>query len=160
MRKIALVGAAAALATALSGPALAKSVKTHHMARDQQMAQQTNAGWNNGWNSGWTNNGWNNDWNRRGTGFWPADIAAGAVGTAAGIAGAAVGTAGAIATAPFRTADAYAYDPGPYRFSQPTYDRGQNGYYGNWDSYATRNGLACRPGTMFKGADGLMRPCQ
>lgn len=164
MNKIAIVGAVTVLATALSGPALAKHVKEHrHMVREQTMRertqtmpQQANAGWNNGWNSGWNNNGWD----RRSSGFWPADVAAGAVGTAAGIAGAAVGTAGAIATAPFRTADAYAYDPGPYHYSQPTFDRGPNGYYGDWNSYATRNGLACRPGTMFKGADGAMHLCQ
>lgn len=158
MNKIAIVGVAAALATALSGPALAKHIKEHrHMVREQAtpqqaIPQQAIAGWNSGWN--------NNGWDRRNSGFWPADVAAGAVGTAAGIAGAAVGTAGAIATAPFRTADAYAYDPGPYHYSQPAFDRGPNGYYGNWDSYATRNGLACRPGTMFKGADGAMHLCQ
>ncbi|WP_315705135.1 MULTISPECIES: hypothetical protein [unclassified Bradyrhizobium] len=149
MNKIATVGVAAALATALSGPALAKHVKGHrNIVREQTMPQQADAGWNN------------NGWDRRNSGFWPVDVAAGAVGTAAGVAGAAVGTAGAIATAPFRAADAYAYDPGPYHYSQPAFDRGPTGYYGNWDSYATRNGLACRPGTMFKGSDGVMHLCQ
>lgn len=38
------------------------------------------------------------------SGFWPADVATGVVGGAAGLAGAAVSTAGAIATAPFRAA--------------------------------------------------------
>ncbi|MGJ4945497.1 hypothetical protein ACQR1W_33385 [Bradyrhizobium sp. HKCCYLS1011] len=153
MKMIAIVGAAAVLATALSGPALAKHVKGHHgVMREQTMPQQADAGWNNGWN--------NNGWDRRNSGFWPGDVAAGAVGTAAGIAGAAVGTAGALAAAPFSAADAYAYDPGPYHYSQPTFDRGANGYYGNWDSYATRNGISCRPGTMFKGADGAMHLCQ
>jgi hypothetical protein len=152
---------------------MAKTVRHHHMAAQQglqQPQQDANAGWNN---NGWNNNGWNNnDWNdeRRDSGFWPADVAAGAVGTAAGIAGAAVGTAGAIATSPFRTADAYAYDnryaaasaPPPIALERaaPYDDRGQNGYYGNWDNFATRNGIACRPGTMFKGADGLAHPCQ
>ena len=56
--------------------------------------------------------------------------------TASGIAGAAIGTAGAIATAPFR--DSYAYDRPHYR------DRG----------------LACRPGTWFRGADGRRHLCQ
>ncbi|GLH77798.1 hypothetical protein SSBR45G_27060 [Bradyrhizobium sp. SSBR45G] len=152
MIRSAILGAAV-LATALAGPAMARDMHhrhmDHHMAgHDAAMMQQR------------TDGGWNNDWNRRGTGFWPTDIAVGAVGTAAGIAGAAIGTAGAIATAPFRTADAYAYDPGPYRFSQPGYDRGPNGYYGDWNSYATRNGLVCRPGTVFKGSDGLMHICQ
>lgn len=42
------------------------------------------------------------------SGFWPADVAATAVGGAVGLAGAAVDTAGAIATAPFRASNAYA----------------------------------------------------
>lgn len=41
-----------------------------------------------------------------GSGFWPADVAAGVV-------GGAIGTAGAIATAPFRN-DVYAYNHGYY----------------------------------------------
>jgi hypothetical protein len=153
MTRLAILGAAV-LATALAGPTMARDMHHRHMARQDAapMQQRADAGWNNGWN---------NDWNRRNnTGFWPANVAAGAVGAAAGVAGAAIGTAGAIATAPFRTADAYAYDPGPYRFGQPSFDRGPNGYYGDWNSYATRNGLVCRPGTMFKGADGAMHLCQ
>jgi len=43
---------------------------------------------------------------RYGTGFWPADVAA-------GIVGGAIGTAGAIAAAPFG-AGPYAYYNGPY----------------------------------------------
>jgi hypothetical protein len=157
MRKIVILGAAAALA--LAGPAMARDMKGHHrhMAKQhtmqQQPQQQANAGWN-GWNT-------NNDWNRRGsTGFWPTDVAAGAVGAAAGIAGAAVGTAGAIATAPFRN-DAYAYAPGQngYR-AEMAYDHGPNGFYGNWDTYAARNGFVCRPGTFFKGSDGRQHICQ
>lgn len=45
---------------------------------------------------------------RYGTGFWPADAAA-------GIVGGAIGTAGAIAAAPFG-AGPYAYYNGPYRY--------------------------------------------
>ena len=37
---------------------------------------------------------------------------------------------------------------------------GQNGWYGNWSSYAARNGISCRPGTYFKGADGFQHLCQ
>ncbi|MDE5446354.1 hypothetical protein GWG65_34340 [Bradyrhizobium sp. CSA207] len=37
---------------------------------------------------------------------------------------------------------------------------GPNGWYGNWSTYASRNGISCRPGTYFKGADGLQHPCQ
>jgi hypothetical protein len=72
-----------------------------------------------------------------------ADTAGAAVGAAAGIAGAAIGTAGAIATAPFR--GSYAYDRDPYyrdRYYQPD------------------NGLVCRPGTWFRGEDGLRHLCQ
>ena len=169
MRKIAILGAAM-LATALAGPSMAKSIHHHHMASHRAMQTQQQdanaASTNNGWfNNGWNNNGWNE---RRDTGFWPTDIAAGAVGTAAGVAGAAVGTAGAIATAPFRVGDAYGYDrhyaaaPAPIALERGDpnyYDRGENGYYGNWDSYAARNGISCRPGTMFKDGNRL-RPCQ
>ena len=60
--------------------------------------------------------------------------------TAAGIAGAAIGTAGAIATAPFGNSyNAY----GPY----------------GADPYSDPN-FACRPGTWFKGEDGLRHRCQ
>jgi hypothetical protein len=148
MTRFAILGAAV-LATALAGPAMARDTHHRHMVRQDAAPMQQRA-----------DAGWNNDWNRRNTGFWPANVAAGAVGAAAGVAGAAIGTAGAIATAPFRTADAYAYDPGPYRYDQPSFDRGPNGYYGDWNSYATRNGLVCRPGTMFKGSDGVMHLCQ
>jgi hypothetical protein len=165
MRKIAILGAAA-LATALAAPTMAKETKAnrhHHMAQrtmQQPMAQRDA-------NAGWNNNGWNGP--RRDTGFWPGNVAAGAVGTAAGIAGAAVGTAGAIATAPFRPYDAYAYDaryaaaaPPPMTLERAApyqYDRGENGWYGNWDSYAAHNGISCRPGTLFKDGN-RMRPCQ
>ena len=37
---------------------------------------------------------------------------------------------------------------------------GSNGWSGSWNTYAARNGIVCRPGTYFKGADGLRRPCQ
>ena len=37
---------------------------------------------------------------------------------------------------------------------------GENGWYGNWNTYATRNGIVCKPGTYFKGADGLRHLCQ
>jgi hypothetical protein len=45
------------------------------------------------------------------SGFWPADVAGAAVGTAGAIAAGAVNTAGAIATAPFRPANSYGYYP-------------------------------------------------
>lgn len=83
-----------------------------------------------------------------GPGEVAGNVVGGAVGTAGALAAGAVNTAGAIATAPFRGMDSYAYYNGPYN--------------GGWDrrSYAERNGFVCTPGTLFKGADGLMHPCQ
>jgi hypothetical protein len=77
------------------------------------------------------------------SGFWPVD-AAGAV------AGAAVGTAAAVASAPFQG----------WGNSYASYDRSGPGWYGNWDAYAARNGIVCRPGTLFKGEDGRQHLCQ
>ncbi|MCP3405950.1 hypothetical protein [Bradyrhizobium sp. CCGB01] len=37
---------------------------------------------------------------------------------------------------------------------------GEMGWHGNWNTYAARNGIVCRPGTYFKGADGLLHLCQ
>jgi hypothetical protein len=152
MRKFVIFGAAAVVfASALAGPAMARETRHHHrhMAARTMPPQQADAGWNN--------NGWNNNsWDRGPTGFLPLDVAAGAAGAAAGVAGAAVGTAGAIATAPFRTADSYAYAPNGYN----TYAYGPNGYYGDWNTYAARNGLVCRPGTWYKADDGRQHLCQ
>ncbi len=50
------------------------------------------------------------------SGFWPADAAGAAVGTAGAIAAGAVNTAGAIATAPFRPANSYAYPTNSYAY--------------------------------------------
>ncbi|MDN3278231.1 hypothetical protein QWJ07_28485 [Frankia sp. RB7] len=77
------------------------------------------------------------------SGFWPVD-AAGAV------AGAAVGTAATVAAAPFQG----------WGNSYASYDRSGPGWYGNWDAYAARNGIVCRPGTWFKGEDGRQHLCQ
>lgn len=53
------------------------------------------------------------------------------------------GTAAAIATAP-----SYA-------------GSGRNAFYGDgWEDYAGRNGIVCRPGTLFRGQDGYLHPCQ
>jgi len=71
MKKLTLVGAAAILAAAIATPAMAQSRVNH------------------------------DNYRYRDSGFWPADVAADAV-----------GTAGAIATAPFRAGDAYAYNGG------------------------------------------------
>lgn len=84
------------------------------------------------------------------SGFWPVD-------TAGAVAGAAVGTAAAVAAAPFQGwGNSYAYDnSGGYNAG-----RGEMGWYGNWDAYAARNGIVCRPGTWFKGEDGRQHLCQ
>ncbi|OKO92528.1 hypothetical protein AC629_00350 [Bradyrhizobium sp. NAS80.1] len=37
---------------------------------------------------------------------------------------------------------------------------GELGWHGDWNTYATRNGIVCRPGTYFKGADGVRHLCQ
>jgi hypothetical protein len=82
----------------------------------------------------------------------------GVVGAAAGAAGAAVGTAAAVAAAPFggwRNSYA-AYGT----YGQPVMMYGPNGWYGDWSTYASRNGIVCRPGTYFKGEDGHQHPCQ
>jgi hypothetical protein len=67
---------------------------------------------------------------------------------AGNVVGGAVATAGAIATAPFRAFD-------------NSYDYYGYGYGGrDWKTYAAHNGLACTPGTTFKGPDGQQHPCQ
>ena len=110
-----LLTAAAVLSTAITVPAMAQDPA----ARAQQIRQKQDM--ERTYHS-----------RHHGSGFWPADVAAGVV-------GGAVGTAGAIATAPFR-GDVYAYN-----------DR----YYG---AYAS--GFHCRPGTTFIGEDGLRHICQ
>ena len=101
---------------------------------------------------------------RNNTGFGPLN-AAGA------LAGAAVGTAATIATAPFAALGglgnsyaAYGYTPGAAYGYTPDYDTGYlaagTAWNGNWDSYAAHNGIVCRPGTYFKGSDGLQHLCQ
>jgi hypothetical protein len=128
--------------------------RNNDMTSREDMAYRTDP---NGWNNNWNNNGWNNNyaWNdgRRDSGFWPADVAAGAVGGAIATAGAAVNTAGAIATAPFR-GDSYAYYDGA--------NNGWNNYDNSWNrqTYAQRNGFVCEPGTWFKGDDGRPHLCQ
>ncbi|OAF05990.1 hypothetical protein AYJ54_20030 [Bradyrhizobium centrolobii] len=85
-----------------------------------------------------------NDLNRPNSGFWPVD-------NAGAVAGAAVGTAAAVASAPFRSWDnSYAYDNSNGYYG----GRSETGWYGNWDTYAARNGIVCRPGTLYKGEDG------
>jgi hypothetical protein len=67
---------------------------------------------------------------------------------AGNVVGGAVATAGAIATAPFRAFD------NSYKY----YGYGYGGR--DWKTYAAHNGLACTPGTTFKGPDGRQHLCQ
>jgi hypothetical protein len=71
----------------------------------------------------------------------------GPVGAAGAVVGGAAATAGAIATAPFRAFD-----------NNNNYGYGYGGR--DWKTYAAHNGLACAPGTTFKGPDGLRHRCQ
>ena len=109
-------------------------------------------------------------------------------GVGAGVAGAAaIGTAAAVAaTSPTWGWGGY-YGGGPYvgtgpyvgggalaarayyggpietkSFYLPTayYANGPWYGYSGWDDYKARNGLACAPGELFKGDDGLMHVCQ
>jgi hypothetical protein len=147
MRQLAIVGAAALLATALAAPAGAQQViyNPGYCAQFYPNANCQNKGPGNPYTGDYQqrraaayqyNNGWNNSyarWDDR-SGFWPGNVAAGVV-------GGAVGTAAAVATAPFAPFD--------------------NGYRGGYtQSYAERNGLVCTPGTWFRGEDGRRHPCQ
>jgi hypothetical protein len=107
MTKLKLLSAAAVLSAAIATPALAQQVISNpgYCAQFYPNANCQNKGPNNPYtgdyqrraayqnNTGYWDNGWNNGWHDS-RGFWPGDVAAGAV-------GGAVGTAGAIATAPF-----------------------------------------------------------
>jgi hypothetical protein len=140
-----LLGAAVILSSALAAPVMAQEViyNPGYCAQFYPNANCQNKGPNNPYtgdyqrrNADWNNGNWNdNRWDRRDSGFWPGDVAAGAV-----------GTADAIAAAPFR-GDSYAYYNDGYR-------RGYD------DSYGARNGFVCQPGTWFKGEDGRRHPCQ
>jgi hypothetical protein len=157
--------AAAILASALASPAMAQqAVDQGGTKTGQKTVQKTSQDQRNlrqGQRQGQRqvayrhDRKWQNSYNRReidrradrDNAFWPGNVAAGVV-------GGAIGTAGAIATAPFRAGNAYAYD------------NGYNNYYGygyggtDWKTYAAHNGLACTPGTTFRGADGRQHLCQ
>ena len=149
MTRLKLLSATAILATAIASPVMAQQpalerATAHHYNRD-----------NRDFSRGDLNRGY------RDSGFWPADVAAGVVGTA-------VGAAGAIATAPFRgdtygyyDGNPYAYNPGSYAYYNGAYNNGYRGGYGNFDSnYAVRNGFVCQPGTFFRAEDGRRHICQ
>jgi hypothetical protein len=176
LTKLTLLGAAAlVLSSTVASPIMAQDAPRDHAQKQMRMAphrmhQQRHMAYRNdnmvrrnddmvyrndpnGRNNNWNNNyAWNDG--RRDSGFWPGDLAAGAIGGAVATADAAVNTAGAIATAPFR-GDSYAYyNGGP--------NTGWNGYDNSWDrqTYAQRTGFVCEPGTWFKGDDGRRHLCQ
>jgi hypothetical protein len=146
MTSLKLLGLAAIVATTLATPAFAQTT-ADNSARCTGLFQDPNCQ-----NLGAGNPTTDRAYRRRHmahrqmndqSGFGPLD-------TAGAVAGAAVGTAAAVATAPFEG----------WGNSYASYDRSGPGWYGNWDAYAARNGIVCRPGTWFKGGDGRQHLCQ
>jgi hypothetical protein len=138
MTKAKLFAAAAILASAIAGPAMAQEViyNPGYCAQFYPNANCQNKGAGNPYtgsyqrqayrDGGYHNRNWrdsNNRWDGN-SGFWPGDVAAGVV-------GGAVGTAAAVAAYPFGGED-----------------------------YARRNGFVCVPGTVFRGEDGRNHLCQ
>ncbi|MGY3074225.1 hypothetical protein ACVWZZ_000596 [Bradyrhizobium sp. LM6.10] len=163
MMSLKLIGAAAIAATALASPALGQAAFSNPAACQSMFpsANCQNMGRGSPYatsrqerqyrRTAYRDQNRYNDVNRANNGFGP-------VATAGAVAGAAVGTAAAVASAPFRSWDnSYAYDnSGGYG----SYNRGGQAWYGNWDTYAARNGIVCRPGTRVKGDDGRQHICQ
>jgi hypothetical protein len=140
MTRSAVLAAAAILASVIAGPASAQQViyNPGYCAQFYPNANCQNLGPGNPYSNSYQrrayrNGTWQNSYNRYGdgSGFWPADVAAGVV-------GGAVGTAAAIATAPAAIV---------------------GGAIGG-DEYARRNGFVCTPGTWFRGDDGRRHLCQ
>ncbi|HEV2154647.1 hypothetical protein [Bradyrhizobium sp.] len=156
MTSLKLIGAAAIAACALAGPAMGQSAITNPAACESMFASanclNTGAGspYATSRQQRQNRNAAYRQQNRNDSGFWPVD-------TAGAVAGAAVGTAAAVASAPFQGwGNSYAYDTsGGYSGRY-----GEMGWYGNWDTYAARNGIVCRPGTWIKGEDGRRHICQ
>jgi hypothetical protein len=81
--------------------------------------------------------------------------------------GAGVVGAGAVVAGAYYAGRGYYGNPGyyggsgPYAYYQSESANNVNGYnHTSWDDYARRNGFVCRPGTWFKGDDGLQHLCQ
>lgn len=186
MNKVSFFAAAAAVTALVATPALAQdtarprpamqgksdkqikhmkhsSKQTKHMRHSARMQSRDGAymrtkSADRGWDSrnDWNNRGWDNN---RSSGFWPADVVGGAIGTAGAVATTAVGTAGAIATAPFGGPyrgdrygyrDTYAYGPDysdTYAYNGVAIPHSSN--------YAARNGFSCQPGTFIRGTRTL-----
>jgi len=195
MKKVSIFAAAAAVTALVTAPALAqdtakpssemqgksaKSIKhmkhsskhTRHMRHSARIQNRDGASMRTAAGDWGDRANWNDrNWDNRSSGFWPADVVGGAVGTAGAIAAGAVNTAGAIATAPFGGPyrDRYAYRD-TYAFGGPEYAYGRPEYAASYNydgvaiayspNYAARNGFVCQPGTMFKNKAGQMQICQ
>lgn len=159
MTNLKLVGAAVVAASALSSPALAQAVISNPAACEDQFAS-----------ANCENIGAGSPFDPRAPGYYHRRAAYRQPGyVAAGVTGAALGTAAAVAATPFSVTTA------PYRgwrnaygaygaYGQPAMYGGgmygENGWYGDWNTYAARNGIVCRPGTWVKLDDGRQYPCQ
>jgi hypothetical protein len=70
----------------------------------------------------------------------------------AGVVGAGVVGAGVVGAGAYYAGRGYYGGGGPYAY----YGNG----YGVSNDYAARNGFVCRPGTWFRGEDGMQHLCQ
>ena len=70
------------------------------------------------------------------------------------VVGAGIVGAGVVGAGAYYAGRGYYGGGGPYAYYGTGY-----GYTG-WDDYAARNGFVCRPGTGFRGQDGLQHLCQ
>jgi len=139
MTKSEILSAAAILASALAGPAMAQEViyNPGYCAQFYPNANCQNRGpgspyYGSGYqrqaypDQAYRDRAWRDSSNRwdDNDSFWPGDVAAGVV-------GGTVGTAAAIATSPL-----------------------------GGEEYARRNGFVCVPGSLFRGEDGRQHLCQ
>jgi hypothetical protein len=156
---LAILGTAAILTSALAGPAMAKGTMAQGAKDKQANCVGSNCQIKGSKTLAKSQSHMQHHAAYRGERFRSTNAAVtredqyrrpvGPVDAAGAVVGGAVATAGAIATAPFRA-----------------FDDSNNNYYGygyggrDWKTYAAHNGLACAPGSTFRGADGRQRPCQ
>jgi hypothetical protein len=132
MTNLKVLGVVVIAASTLSSPVLAQTALTNPDAYEDEFGNNPNIG-----TGGPNTNGYRYRHSDRRTVYRQP-----AMGAAAGAA--------AVATAPF----------GGWSNSYAQYGGGDYGWRGDWNSYAARNGIVCKPGTYFKGADGLRQLCQ
>jgi hypothetical protein len=70
------------------------------------------------------------------------------------VVGAGIVGAGVVGAGAYYAGRGYYGGGGPYAYYGTGYG------YNGWDEYAARNGIVCRPGTWFRGQDGLQHLCQ